>query len=74
MIPGESSSTPIVAHNYPVILSQANRNAIFVTDIDARNASNFSVQLHVGTDGYLGLLNRSDLTVTGNGSIFSLWC
>ena len=58
---------PIVTDQTLVILSAANGNALSVSDMDAGNATNFNVKLHV-TAGTLSLQSSVNLNVTGNGT------
>ncbi len=58
---------PIVTDQVPVVLSLANGNRLFVTDLDDNNADNFSVTLSV-PQGTLRLDNPIGVTAIGNGS------
>jgi hypothetical protein len=59
---------PITTTITPVVVSLANGNSLFVTDIDAANANNFMVTLTVA-QGTLFLASGTGLTVSGNGSV-----
>ncbi len=51
-----------------MVLSSVNGNALSVTDVDAGNANNFNVKLHIAS-GSLSLLSSVNVNVTGSGSM-----
>jgi hypothetical protein len=58
---------PVVSNQLPTVLSRANGNQLFVTDIDAGNANNFTVSLSVPL-GRLSIVNNPGITRNGNGT------
>ncbi len=57
----------VVSSSAPVVLSASNRNQLYVADIDAGSANDFTVTLTVGA-GQLAVFNSSQLSVAGNGT------
>ncbi len=57
----------VVSDQLPTVLSYANNNFLYVTDVDSGNTPNFTVSLSVEV-GTLTLSDRSGLSVSGTGT------